>query len=133
MAHNILATVAKCMYWFRDVLDAATHAFSEPAKGAFSALNAAAPEVTLPRRLKAFTIKAIWEDRTFTAGILLGLVIIFVVRYTRSPWRHLPPSPRRLPIIGNALVLKDKNWLFSRDCKERFGESLIVHLYPGGR
>jgi len=41
----------------------------------------------------------------------------------------LPPGPQHLPIIGNALHLMDKRWLISRDCKERFGELLII--YPG--
>ena len=42
--------------------------------------------------------------------------------YTRSPWRKLPPSPRRIPIFGNALQLRDKSWLLPKDCKQRFGE-----------
>ncbi|KAH9960180.1 cytochrome P450 [Russula dissimulans] len=72
-----------------------------------------------------------WETRPLTVAILLGLIVIFTVRYTRSPWRKVPPSPRRLPIIGNALHLVDKSWLFSRDCKERFGE--IMYLDAAGQ
>jgi hypothetical protein len=68
----------------------------------------------------------LWDSGTVMAGTLLGLLTIFVVHYIRSPWRKLPPSPRRLPILGNSLQLMDKKWLFSRDCKERFGESTIV-------
>lgn len=71
------------------------------------------------------TIKAIWETNTLTAGITLGLLIILAVGYTRSPWRKLPPSPPRLPILGNALQLRDKTWLLSKDCKERFSEYTV--------
>ncbi|KAF8488636.1 cytochrome P450 [Russula emetica] len=79
------------------------------------------------------TIKAIWETNTLlvTAGITLGLFIIIAVGYTRSPWRKLPPSPPRLPILGNALQLKDKSWLLSKDCKERFGE--VMYLDGAGQ
>ena len=75
-------------------------------------------------------VKAISENKTLTAGIILGLAIIFVFGYTTSPWRKLPPSPRRLPILGNALQLRDKSWLLSNDCKERFGE-FIDYVHRG--
>ena len=55
-------------------------------------------------------------------GILFCLLVTFIVSYTRSPWRRLPPQPRRFPIIGNLFQLTDKKWLFSQDCKERFSE-----------
>jgi hypothetical protein len=124
MAQTILATVIKSMGWLRGAIDASTYVSSLPSEGGVSAVDAVAPNVTHLRPLGASTIKAIWEARALTAGIVLGLVIIFTVGYIRSPWRKLPPSPRRLPILGNALQLRDKSWLFSKDCKERFGESI---------
>ena len=63
---------------------------------------------------------------TLMTGILLALLIVFTVFYARSPWRKLPPSPRWTPIIGNAFQLLDINWLTSKDCKNRFGEYLLV-------
>jgi len=94
---------------------------SQPPEGTDFATDAVASNpMLLP--WSAYTVKAIWGNKTLMAGITLGLLIIFAINYTRSPWRKLPPSPRRLPILGNALQLRDKGWLLSKDCKERFGE-----------
>jgi hypothetical protein len=121
MAH-ILATAMKSMGWLRAAADSSMYVSSLPGEGTISAMDGVTPNLLPLWPLGAPTIKAIWETRTLTAGIVLGLVIIFAVRYMRSPWRKLPPSPPRLPILGNALQLRDKSWLFSKDCKDRFGE-----------
>jgi hypothetical protein len=119
------------MSWFREAVDALMYAFSMPRGGAVSAVDAGTLEFILSASLRATIIKTIRDSRTITAGALLGLLTIFIVRYIRSPWRKLPPSPRRLPILGNALQLVDKKWLISRQCKERFGESVIIN-HPRG-
>jgi len=54
-------------------------------------------------------------------GLLVSLLaVVFAVRYVRSPWRSVPPGPKGLPILGNALQLKDKAWMFRRDCKDAY-------------
>jgi len=127
MVHTVLTIAAKYMFWFRQVLNASAHTFSTPVDESFSAADATNSSLLLPQSPRAATIKAILEARAFTAGAFLGLVVIFAVYYSRSPWRKLPPSPRGLPIIGNALQVMDMSWLISKDCKERFGEGSIVY------
>ena len=111
---SILATPMKSTDWHRAAIETTTYVAS--------VRNTVASNLAMLRFLRAPTIKTIWETKTLTAGIVLGLVIILIVNYVRSPWRRLPPSPPRLPVLGNALQLRDKSWLLSKDCKERFGE-----------
>jgi hypothetical protein len=123
MVHVILATAIKSMSWLCGTVDTSAYVSSQASKETVFVMDALmTPILRLLRSLSAPVIEAIWETKTLTAGIVLGLVIIFAVGYVRSPWRKLPPSPRRLPILGNALQLRDKSWLLSKDCKERFGE-----------
>ena len=100
------------MDWFRET--------PVPSEGILSGM-AIHDLIYLPL-LSELTFKAVLENKTLTAGIVLGLAIVFAIRYTTSPWRKVPPGPPRLPILGNVLQLRDKSWLLSRDCKERFGE-----------
>ncbi|KAI0298174.1 cytochrome P450 [Multifurca ochricompacta] len=82
--------------------------------------------------LRQTTVGGILEDKnkTLMTGAILALIIYAFVSYVRSPWRKLPPSPWRLPILGNTHQLLNKNWLFSKDCKERFKD--VMHLDAAG-
>jgi hypothetical protein len=110
--------------WFREAADTLMYALLVSTGRALSAVDAVSPKFMPSQSLRAPIMMTIWDATA--AGALLGLLTIFTIRYIRSPWRKLPPGPRGLPILGNALQLVDKKWLFSRDCKERFGKSVII-------
>ena len=67
-------------------------------------------------------------------SLFATLVIILVAQYIRSPWRKVPPGPKGLPILGNALQLRDKDWMYRTECKRKFGSSssslLLLTLGP---
>ncbi|KAH9170547.1 cytochrome P450 [Lactarius sanguifluus] len=70
----------------------------------------------------------VWNLATTRGGlaVVLGLALIIIVRYFRSPWRRVPPGPRGLPLIGNALELRDKLWLFQSDCKQKYEDVMYL-------
>ena len=57
-------------------------------------------------------------------GILFCLLVTLIVSFARRSRQKLPPQPRRLPILGNFFQMANRKWLYSQECKERFGEYL---------
>jgi hypothetical protein len=68
------------------------------------------------------------DHGVLSIGVILGLVVFYVARYISSPFRHLPPGPRGLPIIGNILDMKTGQWLKFAQWHKTYG--LFVVSYP---
>ena len=85
--------------------------------------------------LASFSHASLSQFLTPRLGLFVSLVIILVARYVRSAWRKVPPGPKGLPILGNALQLWNKDWMYEKECKQKFGSynffyrlmTLLVH------
>jgi hypothetical protein len=99
---------------------------SLPAGG--HATNTTLACATLSLHCLSETFVAPTQLLTLRIGIILGIAIILITQYVRSPWRKVPPGPQGLPILGNALQLKDKSWMFEKDCKQNFSTPSVIPL-----
>jgi hypothetical protein len=103
----------KCTGWSPGAYNASAYAYAAPLDGATAVGEGMAPN-SLQFPLVTLSLPLM--------GILFCILVTFIVSYARSSRQKLPPQPRPFPIVGNLFQLTDKRWLFSRDCKERFGE-----------
>ena len=63
------------------------------------------------------------QPLTLRLGLFATLIVILLAQYIRSPWRKVPPGPKGLPILGNALQFRNKDWMYKKECKQKFGSS----------
>ncbi|KZV64299.1 cytochrome P450 [Peniophora sp. CONT] len=73
----------------------------------------------------------VWGNPVLFIAVAAGLVLALTTRYSNSPWRKLPPGPPGLPLIGNALQLKDEQWFQFSEWRKIYGD--IFYLNAAGQ
>ncbi|KAI0066942.1 cytochrome P450 [Artomyces pyxidatus] len=66
------------------------------------------------------------QNHILVYGLAATIASVFAARYFTSPWRKLPPGPRGLPLLGNALSLREAQWLTFMEWKKKYGDVVYI-------
>ena len=55
------------------------------------------------------------------AAPFLGFILWLITKLAQRAFRHLPPGPKGLPLVGDLLHITDQDWLASPQRKDEYG------------
>jgi hypothetical protein len=90
--------------------------------------SSSAPSFGLLEGLKSSLLQPwlrVKDHGILSIGVILGLIVIYLVRYLSSPFRKLPPGPRGFPVIGNLLEMKTGQWLKFAEWHKKYGQFIF--------
>ncbi|THH19397.1 hypothetical protein EW146_g1752 [Bondarzewia mesenterica] len=73
-------------------------------------------------------VDVIQSYKPLSFATLIAISVYSVVQFFNSPWRKLPPGPRGLPLLGNILQLRDKQWITFTELRKTFGDLIYLNV-----
>jgi hypothetical protein len=61
-------------------------------------------------------------------AVFVLLAVVALIRNRRGAWKHLPPGPRGIPLLGNVRELLGDRWLNFTALQEKYGQLTAARL-----
>lgn len=70
------------------------------------------------------------HSTTLVVAPLFSLFLLLIARCVKRTSRDLPPGPKGLPIVGDVVHIRDKEWLASPQRRDEYGDIFTFPMSP---